>query len=370
MATWTGTGQPALMTRSSSADLSSIQGLDHAIVALPYQFGFWPTDSLVLICLRMIDAGEQRGAVRGSVVFTARVDLPLDGGTAELKAALAPALRRPNGDTVILVAFEDSPDFAHSAQGSQRALASVASSVREAGLEVLALARVRGERWQAVDVPGRNDVWIPLPATSDVPIIADYVFAGRVPAADRRDIESVLRPTHPNLTKQVKAVIDGQTSVPSSAQTVCSVATVLSQILSSDPTADVISAVDPVELAHCALGLHDVHLRDALLDRLCPGLTGAHAITTERARALQDLLPTTPSVASVECRRLAALGSHVPQLWSSPMFATAGYLAWYCGDGALALITTQAALRADPDCSLARLVDHALWQAMPPPRAA
>jgi hypothetical protein len=45
-----------------------------------------------------------------------------------------------------------------------------------------------------------------------------------------------------------------------------------------------------------------------------------------------------------------------------------GFVAWQAGDGALANITVEAALRADPGYSLARLLSLALRSALPPSR--
>ncbi|MGB5951739.1 MAG: DUF4192 family protein, partial [Ornithinimicrobium sp.] len=84
----------------TSAPESAFHGLPELIVALPYQLGYRPVQSLVLVCLGPIEVGGLT-LCKGKVELTARVDLPSPGSDHRVLEAIVVALRRPQTRAVL-----------------------------------------------------------------------------------------------------------------------------------------------------------------------------------------------------------------------------------------------------------------------------
>jgi hypothetical protein len=117
------------------------------------------------------------------------------------------------------------------------------------------------------------------------------------------------------------------------------------------------------DIARTASALHHVPLRDTLLSRMAG--TGGSGL---RSSDVHQALGSDVGVDRAAASRLARAGAHVPQPWAAPWLTVTGFVAWQAGDGALANIAVEAALRADPGYSLARLLSVALRSALPPSR--
>ncbi|HYO85622.1 MAG TPA: DUF4192 domain-containing protein [Dermatophilaceae bacterium] len=143
------------------------------LAVVPYQLGFYPRASVVIVCL---DAADR-------VVGMIRIDtgpLPPPPGSAEV-AAVAALLRRQAGGLVIL-GFEE-------AQGSSDAVRCwLARLAADGGVAVVAHLVVRDGRWWDVEcvdptccpAPGR-----PVPPPARVSVVAEWVGRGVAPLADR-----------------------------------------------------------------------------------------------------------------------------------------------------------------------------------------
>ncbi len=346
------------MTPSAEPKTSTIHGLAHSIVVLPYQLGYRPTASLVLLCMGTVaSVVGSSGRVRGSVTLVARVDLPTSGHHESVVAAIEPALSRTDVTSLVALAFEDGPPQVTNAALTLRRVADAAATHT---VTVVASARVRGQRFATVDEGGRTGGWEDLPADSDVPAIADYVLAGRAPAPDRAAVESVLRPADAAYASAVRSHMcpDARVRAREAARIISTVIT--------EPGGQALD-LEPDQVACVALALHETTVRDAVLSRLSPPLAHPGAPLNVAERQVSHELDVCDRVDGPACFRLAALAAYVPRHQAAPVLTLVGYLAWQAGEGALANMAIGAALDVDPKYSLARLVDVALSSALRPP---
>lgn len=346
------------MTTSTEPQTSTIHGLAHSIAALPYQLGYSPTASLVLICMGPAAAVRMgSGRVRGAVIMIARIDLGLPARPSTAVIGLDPALRRDDVASVAALVFEDGSEDNNDASSTLRALAAEAAAH---SVTVVARARVRNGQFATVDDCGVTGPWLNVPEAGDVPAIADYVLAGHAPAQDRAALESMLIPSDADVAEAVTAHLRAGTrgDPREAARTLATVLT--------DPTCKP-TQLDPRDIANLGSALGDLQVRDALLARLSPTLAHSGPPGNEAERQVALELALCNRVDGRACLRLASLAAYISGPAASPMLTLVGYLAWQAGEGALANIAIGAALDVDPDYSLARLVDMALSSALPPP---
>ena len=349
----------------------TIHGLEQAIVALPYQLGYHPRRSLVLTCLASRPPGGGTGSVPAGerVSLTARVDLPEGGEHAAFAAALDPALRRPETAAVIIVVFADGPV---GRLETSALLAAVTARARRRGVSVRAAAHVSGQCWRQATPDGSGaGPWHPLPHPRDVPAVAEYVVAGRAPAPDRRGVERLLRPRDTALAARVSDALRDRRAYGSpgevaevTASHAGRVAAVFGQLLSGPETRP---SPGPADLARCASSLHHVPWRDTLLSRMTGVDRGSGTVRAPWRRAVQRHVAGDLVLDRVSAERIAAAAAYAPSPWAAPWLTVTGLVAWHAGDGALANIAVEAALRADPQYSLAGLLDSIVRNAVPPP---
>ena len=140
------------------------------VAVLPYQLGYHPDDSLVVVALR-----------DRAVVLVERVDLPGPSDADEASRVLLPPLLREEPDAVLLVAYET-----RAGQG-RPALDVLRDQLVRAGLDVLDRMVVRDGRWFAVDCvtgccPAAGS---PVPEAADTPAVAEFVALGISPLSGR-----------------------------------------------------------------------------------------------------------------------------------------------------------------------------------------
>ncbi|MCE0488222.1 DUF4192 domain-containing protein [Ornithinimicrobium sediminis] len=340
--------------RSGTA-YSTVRGTAESIVALPYQLGYQPQHSLVMVCL------EQRPGRPGSgfVTLTARVDLAPE--RESVTDALAVALRQARPDVVLLIAFEEGDDDATELLRAAEALA------QREGAVVDRAARVRGGRWLSLDEPdGSQPHWRELPAAEDVPVVADFVLQGRSPLPDRQSLCDAFRAFRPLVAaaaeEDLRLRCDAE-AVPCDAESALSL---LGEVLREQGSG--MPELSPARVVDLALLLHDVLIRDAVLAVLAPGLLRLSDLPPECGGLARRTLPVPEEVDDHACRRVAMLTSVVPAVVAPPLLSVCGYLAWCRGEGTLANVAVERALAVDPDYSLARLLDGALQHAVRPPR--
>ncbi len=355
----------------SALSPSTLHGLAEAIVSVPYQLGYYPKASLIAICMQR-DPGraESKPTQRGQVALTARVDLGPPEEHWEVLAAIEPALARVDTGLVVLIAFEEGAGHSSDATVLLTKAGALADSH---GARVMAAARVRGRRWRHVTSAASLEGWQDLPADEDVQVIADYVMAGRAPAPDRRSVDDLLRPICEELARAVARRYAGTAASDRTAQIGAEgvlwraarmVATVIGENGRAEPpdwdAEDLLCSID---------ALDDLGFRDALLHALSPSSTAADDLVDKGMQRIVSAAMASPvEVDSAACVRMAQAAAYVPEDRSAPWLSLVGYLCWQAGEGALANVVITAARAADPDYSLARLVDMALCAAIAPPR--
>src|SRR6476659_6870532 len=111
-----------------------LRGPADVVAVLPYQLGYHPQDSIVLIAL----LGRSVGLIE-------RIDLPSPRDAEQVGSVLVAPLLQDRPEAVMLVGYE-------TAAGSSRlALDVVRRLATEAELDVLDRLVVRGGRWFAID---------------------------------------------------------------------------------------------------------------------------------------------------------------------------------------------------------------------------
>ena len=349
------------MKTSAEPATTTIHGLGQSIAALPYQLGYHPTASLVLLCMGPAEPVKNGSArVRSSVTLIARVDLSPSFPQADSVAGLEPALRRGDVASVMAVAFEDGGNQMVDKINATPALRHLAEVATSHSVVVVASARVRNRQFATVDEIGRTGVWEELPHDGDVPVIAEYVLAGKSPAPNRASVQSVLEPVDKALAEAVAACMRTEPAA-GARETARLVSTVINdqQCLPAH--------FEARDIAGVALALGDVEVRDAVLSRLSPPLAQPGAPGNDAERQVAYELDLCDRVDASACFRLAALASYIPRKGGAPALTLVGYLAWQAGEGALANMAIDAALETTPDYSLARLVEMALASALRPP---
>ncbi|MGI8947436.1 MAG: DUF4192 domain-containing protein [Ornithinimicrobium sp.] len=339
--------------------LSTVRGIAETIVALPYQLGYRPSRSVVMVCLEQHPSRRSTGHVQ----LIARADLDPPGGPPGALAALSLALDQTRPDVVVLIAFEDAQDDATSLLQQACELAGAHGALVDQSV------RVRDGKWFPVVTPdGSAPCWQPLPAQADVPVVADLVLNGCNPAPERADLARLFESRRPLLRQVVTAEFASRLATGRGCVDPDAALLLLGHVLRAD-------GADPPELsgavlADLALELRDVLLRDAVLARVAPGVLRLSDLPAEYAERVVRCLPRLESVDPAVCERLAVLSSHLPEAAAAPLLTLCGYLAWWAGAGTLANLAIARALTCDPDYSMARLVDQVLQQAIRPPRSA
>ena len=161
-----------------TADIT-LRGPGDVVGLLPYQLGYHPRDSVVAVSLR----GKRVGLV-------ARADLPPDEHVDEVVSTLLGPLVRDGATSVIVVGYEDVPD------ASQPLLMALVEQLERAGIHVLDVPVVRdGRRYSATCsdscCPPEG---IALPDPADVPGVAEYVGMGRAPLRSRGAVHGLVEP--------------------------------------------------------------------------------------------------------------------------------------------------------------------------------
>ncbi len=367
-------------------DTITVGGTADLAVTIPYQLGYHPGQSLVVV-----------GLTGSRVLGIMRLDL-VEPDRPDVGAEALRTFARIGADGVLMVAFESRPSEGASLLRSFRAGASAH------GLAVRDCVVVRGGQCFVVSATGHTrGRGRALPDASRVPAIAEFVARGRSPLADRQSLTALVECDGSALSRQVGsrvADLVGPTGLPGAALTDL-----------DDPriTADSVRAwhllladrAGPVRadlLASALVGLRDRGWRDGLLAWLCPDTLPLDEV---RAEVLADLavIPRpahgdreqvsagagagagerpTGDVGSQQVSGEGLVGSGVASgegtarrllSWcrllpddtdevAAAALTVAAHVLWCDGDGTLASVALARALRVAPHYRLAVLLDQ------------
>lgn len=304
------------------------------IAALPAVLGFVPENSLILVSL----SDGQLGAVM-------RADLSDDladrlGHLAEVAAAA-----RPESVIAVIVAA----DGAHcpSCNEEYRQLcATLAEELGRYDIELWAAHVVDriapGGRWHCAEGCGRSG---PVDDPSASPLAAAAVLDGRRLYPRRADLQAVIAVDDPGRSAELAGVLERQAVARGLAHRAdpigCCRRDVENAMAAASRLAGGQSPSD-AELADLGCALSDVRVRDTLY-ALAVGETAGEA------ESLWALLART-----------------LPGPWRVEALVLLAFSAYARGDGPLAGVSLEAALRCDPEHRMAGMLDTALMSGMGP----
>ncbi len=304
------------------------------IAALPAVLGFVPENSLVLVSLD--------GAELGSVM---RVDLSAElpdrvGHLASLAAAA-----EPEAAIAVIV----SADGAHCSQcnAEYRQLCDVLTEELSAHDIVLWAAHVVdrvavGGRWHCVDGCGSGGV-IDDPSAS--PLAAAAVLDGRRLYPRRADLQAVIAVDDSTRSAELAAAIGRQAATRAAAHRVDAAGCCRRDVENAMAAAARVAGGEP--------------LPDAQLAGLGCALTDAQVRDTLYALAVGDNAGEAESLWALLARTL-------PEPWRIEALVLLAFSAYARGDGPLAGVSLEAALRCEPGHRMAGMLDTALQSGMRP----
>jgi len=300
------------------------------IAALPAVLGFVPEKSLVLVT---VDRGEM-----GCVM---RVDLSEELPDSLAHIAEVAAAARP--DAAIAVIIDEDGAGCRMCNDEYRQLADgLATVLGGEGIELLAVHVVdrvaAGGRWHCADGCGSQGT-VEDPSASPLAVAA--VLDGRRLYARRAELQEVIEVADPARTDALAEAIEA--CAPDSAVRPAGAARadIEAAIAAAARVADGAELGDD-ELARLAWALTDLQVRDTLY-ALAVG---------ESASAAEGLW--------------ALLSRTLPEPWRVEALVLFAFSAYTRGDGPLAGVSLEAALRGDPTHRMAGMLDTALQSGLRP----
>lgn len=293
------------------------------IAAIPALLGFWPSRSLVLICLA---GGDGPSMVRAVM----RHDLPdLAVGPADREAIERMSLvcAREDIDSVIAVVVDEAPaPGMHNAVVDELDLHLTGYGVDLLGAHVVPEI-AEGRPWRGLFGDSRSGI-LPDPASSCVAVA--QVLGGRAIRSSREELEAIVAP-HPDRDRErlVELLRHGPARRAGAHDELELVLAQVAALASGEPP-------HGQQIADLARALSNVRVRDALL---------ALAVTDEADAAEQLWILLTRALPEPERAEPATL---------------LGYSAYARGDGPMAGVAFVAALEANPGHRLAGMLDAAL----------
>lgn len=305
---------------------------------LPHRLGFHPSESLVVVSLH----GPR---LRDELVM--RFDLPRPRHDRELTDAVVARLHHHRADATLLVVYTEAPAPAH---GLVRAplFRALRREVRRVGIEVVDALLVRDGRWWSYVCPDRvccPEEGTPLPVaptSAALQFAAEAVVRGNVVHTDRsalrRSVEAVS--VDPRVLDEVA---DGLVDLllrrgPRAVER--SVLAVLARLLGAWGQGE--CAVTDQEALTVALALRGKPVRDRVMT----------LVLDHEAALLVSLF--------------AELVRRTPDPDAAGICCALAWFAYAAGDGALAVVAAERALRVQPGYEMAELILAGLSGMSPP----
>lgn len=307
------------------------------IAALPAVLGFVPENSLVLVSVE--------GGGLGSVM---RVDLSEElvdrvGQLAEVAAAADP-------DAAIAVIVDAEGAQCPSCNEDHRELCSLlADELSQHGIVLWAAHVVDqvalGGRWHCVDGCGSAGL-VDDPSAS--PLAAAAVLDGRRLYPRRADLQAVIAVHDPASSAGLTAAVEQQAATRAAAHRV-------------DPAGHALLCRRDIEnaMAAAARVANGQSLSEVELAELGCALTDAQVRDTLYALAVGENAGEAEALWAVLARTL-------PQPWRAEALVLLAFSAYARGDGPLAGVSLEAALRCEPGHRMAEMLDTALQSGIRP----
>ena len=333
------------------------------VKVVPYQLGYHPERSIVLVGLR-----------RKQVGLVQRLDLPtLPRDCAAAAELMSRHLRGDGCTAAVLVVYEN-------VEG-EGALAgeTVAARLHDDRVQVVDHVVVRGDRAFFPGQSGRDGrpvAGVVLPPDDQVPAVADYVAHGRQPASSREALDERLAPSDDRLRERVRVAsmrLGAMRPVRGSRpKALADWGAFLDVRDEAWFTGRVPSAAATARMCH---SLRDLQVRDLISAWLCPGTLDLGVFDADlQALAIQHLPPGRGWSAESEGRetggadggldsdrlveRLCWLARHTPDLHAPAVLTVLAALTWHLGEGTLTRMALDRALALEPGYRLALLLER------------
>lgn len=324
-----------------------LRGPSDILGVLPYRLGFHPTESLVVVCLE----GPRR---RDRLVM--RLDLPPAAQEEAVAAEVAERVAHVGASAAVLVVYTGArsrPRRGRLARSAMVLALRRALDDRHVGLQE-ALLVTDGRWWSYLchDPVCCPPSGTPLPAeptAATVRYAVEAVAQGEIVLADRDALRRSVEPSDHAVARAVReqaavaaeqlliAVGQGDTDQDGPR----AVTTALLQALRSRwERGD--RRVSPEDAAVVVLGLHDKTCRDA-------AMTG---VLDDDSGSLLDLL--------------GALVRQADDVDAAPVCTVLGWVAYAAGNGALAAVAAERAVRCEPGYAMAELLLEGMDRMVPP----
>jgi hypothetical protein len=327
---------------------------DALVASIPHMLGFPPADSVVIVGIASDGVGES-----SMVRLTQRFDRPPTGGTDEAmrelaRQAAAPMIRSGSTEVVITV-FGDSVAGLDPVLPDAVLVDELVTAFDDGGVRTKDTIFTDGaSRWsygcmdpQCCPPSGRV-----IPEDVRTLVAAEFAGAGAAMVTSRESLVSEVAPADAAALAEVAELAATAQAHRASlgnarkggatrnealeAWREASLATITS-IISREPTT-------PSVLAHAAVGLGDIRVRDTVLWELTqPGADTHGAISG-----------------------LTAVVRHAPPGHVAPAATALGICHWTSGDGARATTALNRAVADNPEYSLASLVGMSIQSGLPP----
>lgn len=348
------------------------------VALVPFQCGFHPQHSLVVLSLR---------GPRSRIGQVTRVDLPPPDDVPDLAAHIASFVARDQGQASVVLVYDEQPwdpgDPPH-----LRLVTMLLAELERAGVPARDAAYISPERYWSYlcrtpgCCPGDGGS---VTAAMSSPVAAALVLAGLAPRPSREDIVEQVHPSDPQLVSAVVASAwrrlearqetdagPGPGSPPGSEPRSSHEAVSLVEEL-LPAFRDGVGSLEVDQAARLVAALQSVAVRDDLLLRYCRvGLalvTSSHdgpAALPSGLPGLEPAAPVDPSSEEAMERLLVALCRQVDGPLAAAPLVLLAWHAWARREGALARVAVERALGEDPAYRLAGLLAAALDHGVAP----
>lgn len=341
---------------------STLRGPGDLIAFLPYELGFIPTDSLVVV-----------GLVDGGIDVVARLDLGPEGGMAPGVAWIGAALRRADVRDAIVCLFLTTAAALERAGSPHAVLDRARDHLSSHRVDVEHLLLITENLWWAHLCGCGHCPTCPtdVPEPDRVGAVFQSVLRGVAPLATRDRLGESLQCTRPDLAREVEtaALVFGPASRHRLRR-------VLLRILVGNAAIGEISAVD---LAAVGNALTDPLVRDEVFGWVSPNAPQPDVPDPDAAvdAHQRPLVPVRNNADPLERYDGPALRARLiqwlqclPDRFRPPVLTLIAGSAWSDGSGALAAVAVEEALRLDPRYRLAQLLGRAVERGIRPRRCA
>lgn len=333
---------------------SHVSSAGDLVAAVPALLGFTPHRSLVLVCLMEAYPGEI------SIGTVMRHDLslppatnvrtlfgddrfPLGSEMTDVIDKFAELCEREQVRRAVTLVVDDRAESTVDGSDTDRRFRAIAIRLSEklqsVGTELtqafVVADLVDGARWATLVGPAAGGS-ISDPETS--PTALAYLVAGRPPLGSRDQLKRTVQPIDDEATRKIARIVERARSAQNGSDR-DSLESVLGRLLvwaAAPPDSPAFVTLSRTETAEFGLGIRRVMVRDSLL---AITLTGLADIAEQLWLYLARMLPAPER--------------------STPATLLA-FSAYARGDGVLAAVAVEVALEADPDYSLATLLDRSL----------